>query len=106
MVNATAVGEGFGLLHIASLQVKLWGGASYLGHDTELYSRTAPIDKTILVIPFARMTRAYDIPINPLEVLIGNARYATVELRDEAGNVIGATRVDFAVDPRVERKFE
>lgn len=105
VVNATAVGEGFGLLHIVSMQVKLWGGARYLGHDVQLYSRTDAIDKTVFIVPFARVTRSYVVPVNPMEVAIGNARYATVELDDGAGNVIGAARIDFRVDPRVAHKF-
>ncbi|TAM60384.1 hypothetical protein EPN52_05280 [bacterium] len=105
VVRATAVGEGIGPLRIASMQVKLWGGARYLGHDVELYSRSATVDKTIFVLPLARATRSYDVPIDSLEVLIGNARYATVELRDPAGNTVGAARIDFTVDPAVARKF-
>jgi len=105
VVNATAMGQGFGPLHIATMQVKLWGGARYLGHDVQLYTRTETIDRTVFVIPFARVTRAYDVPINPWEVAVGNARYATVELRDGNGNVIGATRIDFMVDPRMAHKF-
>lgn len=105
VVHATAAGEGIGPLHVASMQVKLWGGARYLGHDIQLYSRTDTIDKTVFVLPFARVTRVYDMPISPLEVTIGNARYATVELRDAAGNVIGATRIDFTVDERTAHKF-
>lgn len=105
VVQATATGEGIGPLHIASMEVKLWGGARYLGHDVQLYSRTDAIDKTVFIVPFARVTRAYDVPINPLEVTIGNARYATVELRDATGKVIGATRIDFTVDARAPHKF-
>ncbi|TAM73556.1 hypothetical protein EPN44_13530 [bacterium] len=105
VVRATATGEGIGPLHIASMQVKLWGGARYLGHDVQIYSRTDVIDKTVFVVPFARVTRAYDVPIDPLEVTIGNARYATVELRDAAGSVVGATRIDFTVDAGTAHKF-
>ncbi|MDE2571527.1 MAG: hypothetical protein KGM44_03275 [bacterium] len=105
VVKATVMGEGVGMLHISAAQVKVWGGARYIGHDLQIYSRTFPINQTVFVVPFVRLRRSYDVPINPWEVAIGNVRYATVEVFDGAGNVIGASRVGLTVDPRVAHEF-